>query len=206
MALHRLLVTLHTVDANPENYVTNSWYFDDGEEDTLGTIEGFINSFYDDLDGYISPVIAQNGHEFQWYKMSDPTPRVPVRETAWNLAGAPAGTALPSEVAFCFSFQAPRVSGELQSRRRGRLYFGPLNSTVLSSGGRPSNTFINAVADAASIVMMESLVSTDWKWAVYSTVNHSGSEVQTGWVDNSFDTQRRRGLAWTSRVTLPTSV
>jgi hypothetical protein len=42
-----------------------------------------------------------------------------------------------------------------------------------------------------------------WKWAVYSTVNMTGVNVAAGWVENAFDTQRRRGRIATIRSVFP---
>jgi hypothetical protein len=45
-----------------------------------------------------------------------------------------------------------------------------------------------------------SQAATAWKWAVYSTVNATGVEVTNGWVENAWDTQRRRGRIATVRT------
>jgi len=39
-----------------------------------------------------------------------------------------------------------------------------------------------------------------WDWVVYSPTNGNTVNVDNGWVDNAFDTQRRRGLAVTART------
>lgn len=97
------------------------------------------------------------------------------------------------------SFQADKVSGLPQARRRGRVYFGPLGGAAEASG-RPGTTLLSAVVAFGAALLSESNLA-DWTWVVYSTVNNGGAPVTNGWVDNSFDTQRRRGLEWTARTT-----
>lgn len=203
MALHRALVTLTTKDANPANFVTNSWYFDDDEDPgtNLPLIAAELEANYDDLRLSFGNTIATNGHLIEFYKLSDPTPRVPVYTHGWNFSGATGTSSMPQEVAICLSFQAAKVSGLPQARRRGRIYFGPL-AGVAETSGRPTSTLINNVAAFGQALLSESNIS-DWTWVVYSGVNNSAADVQSGWVDNSFDTQRRRGVEWTARTTFP---
>lgn len=200
MALYRVLVTLHTEDANPANFVTNTMYWDDGEAETFSTLVTEIVDAYNLIQSHISTVIAENGHDIQFYRMSDPEPRAPVFEDSWNLSGTSA-TSIPRECAMCVSFQAPRISGVPQSRRRGRLYLGPFGSSALDTAtGNPSANIVTACVNFGSALLDFSQGQADWKWAVYSTVNETGSEVSDGWVDNAWDTQRRRGNEWTART------
>lgn len=203
MAVVRALVTLHTANANPEDFVTNSLYFDDGDDPASwpGIVGGLIDR-YEAFRPMYSTHIARNGHEIQLYKMSDPTPRVPVYEETWNFAGTITGAIMPTEVAIVLSFQGSRVSGQPQSRRRGRIYLGPLAAAQVDSSGRPSSTLLTAVQTFGDQLLALSDVSV-WTWVAFSTVNHSGVNVTNGWVDNSFDTQRRRGVGWTARTLFP---
>jgi hypothetical protein len=201
MAVERALVTLRTADAIPANFLTNSLWFDVVEEEDYPIITAVIEECYNLLIAELSNLLAQNGHEIQFYRESDPTPRVPTFETTFNLDSAPSGSPLPREVSLCLSFQAGKVSGLSQARRRGRIYLGPLDSATVGTDGRPDAGVIAAVASFGEQLLGASQASLTWKWAVYSRVNGSGSEVMDGWVDNSFDTQRRRGDAPTTRDT-----
>jgi len=64
MADIRAQVILHTKDAVPENYVSNSWAFngiDPGTDDSA--IVTMLKDFYDDITyTYWSAALAQNGH------------------------------------------------------------------------------------------------------------------------------------------------
>ena len=201
MALNRALVTLATKDANPANFATNSWYFDDNEDPgtNLPLIAAELATNYNDMRSHFGNTIATNGHQIEFYKLSDPKPRVPVYVHNWNFTGATHSGSMPQEVAMVLSFQADKVSGLPQARRRGRVYFGPLGGAAEASG-RPGTTLLSAVVAFGAALLSESNLA-DWTWVVYSTVNNGGAPVTNGWVDNSFDTQRRRGLEWTARTT-----
>lgn len=201
MGLHRVQVVLHTTDNNPANYVTNTMYWDDGETETYSTLVTEIVAAYNEIGNIFSSVLSVGGHEVNFYAMSDPEPRAPVFQTTWSLSGVGA-TSMPREVAMCVSFQAARISGVNQARRRGRLYLGPFGTGALTTAtGQPSSTIIAACVSFGEDLLGFSQGQADWKWAVYSTIENTGSEVDNGWVDNAFDTQRRRGNEWTSRTT-----
>lgn len=201
MALLRVQVTLRTVDNNPANFITNTMYWDDNEAGTYSTLVDEIKAAYDEIGTRWSVVLATNNHEVQFYRMSDPEPRAPVFTGSFNLA-AVGTSSLPRECAMCCSFQAPKISGVPQSRRRGRLYIGPFSQTALDGNtGNPTSTAITAVVALGESLLSYSQGQADWKWAVYSTVLETASEVSDGWVDNAWDTQRRRGNEWTARTT-----
>jgi hypothetical protein len=196
-----MTATLATTDGNPDNFVTNTLYFDDGEADTLPAIEVELLQFYNTyVSALLSEDIAASGHTWTWYKMSDPPPRAPVRETPWVFSNAPADDGMPSEVALVLSFQADKVSGLPQARRRGRIYIGPIR-TAPNVDGRPTAGIMNVLATGAAAMLLESNNNGVWTWAVYSTVNQTAVNVTNGWIDNSWDTQRRRGLERTARTT-----
>jgi len=206
MGTTRAQVSLHTVDADEENYVTNVWAFNDG------SLAGFdasattiLKAFYDSLSTYLSPAIAQNGHTIKWYSLPlGPPPNYPTSETTFNLTSAPSGTAMPSEVATCLSFQGVTITGQPQRRRRGRIYLGPLNSTALGIGtdaGRVSATLRTGMTTAADTLANSIMGLGAARWGVWSGTDSALVNVDNGWIDNAFDTQRRRGLADTARTT-----
>lgn len=201
MAVQRALITLHTTDNLPANYLTNSLYFDDNEDPgtNLPLIADEIEDAYNAMRLSLAAPLAQNGHEIQFYKLSDPPPRVPTFERTWDFESTIPSNGLPSEVALVLSFQAERVSGLSQARRRGRIYLGPIgsNQNVL---GRPNNDVIGRAVDFGESLLSASGLA-DWTWVVYSEVNQGAAPVTNGWVDDSWDTQRRRGIQSTSRTT-----
>lgn len=142
-----------------------------------------------------------------------------------SLVGVSA-TPLPSEVAACISYQGTPGAGVVQRRRRGRIYIGPLNtgaSAKVGSVARPSAPFRDAMRDA--MLRMINEVDDGAEFVVYSRpfagraqIDRPGRaplpaiparpattvNVDQIWVDDEFDTQRRRGLQRTTRTLVST--
>jgi len=203
MGTVRAQVILKTDDLVTANYSTNSWAFK-----SAGTITDFaglttcLKDFYDDLATYWPNLMAQNGHEVKFYDLPGTPPNYPVEETTFNLAGNPTQTPFPSEVALCLSFQAPRTPGFPQARRRGRVYIGPLGSNASGTDARPSSTFIGVLTTAAATLKSNvEALSEDIVWAIWSPADSAAVAVDNGWVDNAWDTQRRRGVPYSSKTT-----
>lgn len=175
------------------------------------------------LYSFFSTEVAQNGHVIKFYNLDEDPPRVPMQENTFNLPTAPNGDALPGEVACVLSFQATPQSGLSQARRRGRIFLGRLDKDS-STAGRPSSALMGTLASAGEDLLGLSDGAALWTWIVYSApydgmvrdvdgnlVPHptrsaypeTFAPVANGWVDNAFDTQRRRGLAATARTLWP---
>lgn len=114
----------------------------------------------------------------------------------------------PAQVALVLSFHAD-LSGLVEesgatrprARRRGRVYIGPLdnlnaNAQAVDGPVIPSDNLINTLASAASDLLAASGVI----WSVWSRANAAVYEVVGGWVDNRFDTQRKRLTSPTIRT------
>lgn len=134
------------------------------------------------------------------YNLDEPKPRAPVYESTFAVSGYGGGSPLPNEVALCLSFEAKRESGELQSRRRNRIYLGPFASGAMGTTGRPSPTTVTDIHNAAKRLHDAAAAAASWDWVVYSTLNNDVMDIQHIWVDDAWDTQRRRGLAPSSRT------
>lgn len=137
------------------------------------------------------------------YLMTDTPPRSPVAVYSSTMTPG-TGLALPSEVAAVLSFQAAPVSGQIQARRRGRIYVGPLDASATqdSEGTRPSQSVRDILCEAADRLRLKATADGN-PWIVFSPTASSFIAIEEGWVDNSFDTQRRRGEAPTSRQLWP---
>lgn len=120
---------------------------------------------------------------------------------------------LPSECAICVSFHgdltglasdvpggAPGPGGDTHpaARVRGRIFVGPLNQNVMSSGS-PTRVGSTVLDDLVASAMK--LHSDMPSWSVWSRKNAHTVPVVGGFVDNAFDTQRRRGEKATGRHT-----
>lgn len=200
MPNYRVQTVLKTTDGVPANFVTNTWYCNADDSPALGLFLGGVIDIYQAMVTYLSPLLEQNGHQNIVYDMADPEPRAPFTIQTWDLLTAPSGTALPTEVALCLSYQGAKVSGLPQSRRRGRVYIGPFDTTALGSDGRPDTAMVTALRNVAKDLLDASDLATTWRWQQFSRVNDGFADVTDGWVDNEFDTQRRRGRPYTVRT------
>lgn len=189
----------------PEDYATNTWHIDTVDSNPLeGTVEFFsdVTAFFLAVDTYLSSEL-EGTMAYRAYDMSDPEPRVPFYINGSALT--PGTGKLPSEVALCSSFQGTPASGLVQARRRGRVYIGPLATAAVDAAtGRPAAAFLSALSVATDTLAESAAASTEYSWVVFSPTGGLLTTITNGWVDNAFDTQRRRGLAATARTTWST--
>lgn len=144
----------------------------------------------------------------------------PLATAAWAGFSAPvAGSPLPDEVACCLSFRkdygnvlevaadgpdADNDPDRPRARQRGRLYFGPLQNaaTVLQgTPAAPASGLINALLGMGVFLANPTnptLTDVQAHWVING--KNGIKEVDTVWVDNAFDTQRRRGRKATTRT------
>lgn len=127
-----------------------------------------------------------------------PTPNVgPVYYSDTFTLVAVAGTSspLPLEVAIVTSFYNSTETTTTIRRRRGRVYLGPINLTNLDATGTyplvadACLTKINTAMEA----MCVAAAAADCPWCVWSRAEGQLFPVDSGWTENDFDTQRRRG-------------
>lgn len=215
--LMRAQVTIPRDTLVPADNVVNTLYFD-GDDQGFGSTDAeyhsavvtMLQAFYQAIDLYLSPVIASPA-TIKIYDMRDAEPRVP--EHTNSIALTPGGgSGMPEEVAICCSFRGAVASGVNMARRRGRIYLGPLDSGngIITGGAyRPGSTLLNAIAAAASTMQngLDTVSGEHVSWAIYSpttdltgTLDDAFEDVVDGWVDNAYDTQRRRGPAASSRT------
>lgn len=187
----------------------NTLYFRDPGDDVevaADSAHDLITAFYTTFDQSIySGATTLPAVTVKYYDLTDPEPRVPVFEAGFTITTG-TGAGYPSEVAICLSFQGERESGVNQARRRGRIYLGPLDADVgTTSTGRVvvAPAAVTAITGAAS-TMATGLGQTA-VWCVFSpttagpqpwsagVLDVAFTPVTNGWVDNAFDTQRRRG-------------
>lgn len=207
----KALVSLPHTGGIAENVVVNTFHFatDVGPQGpALTEIADELEAFYlassqpsqNTLTQFLSASLATTGSSIKLYNMADPIPRPPILVRSFDL-GPTAGSNLPREVALCLSFQALPVAGVPQRRRRGRVYIGPFGTAAqnyTAGDARPSQSLIDTLKERGAR-LSNSLEFSDW--AVFSSVTPALLPVANGWVDNAFDTQRRRGLDANTRNT-----
>lgn len=133
------------------------------------------------------------------YLLDDPKPRYPVY-TDTGFVGLSGGTTLPAELALVMSFQGMRIAGEVQSRRRNRIYLGPFILDA-NDDGLVTGALVETVLFAGKELLNASIGADKWDWVVYSPTNDDVVVIDNGWVDNAWDIQRRRGIRSTARGT-----
>jgi hypothetical protein len=123
------------------------------------------------------------------------------------------GIDLPEQVSVCLSFhghtgglsEGGGTSPRLAARHRGRVYIGPFHAGAIDidpTTGSPvvKSSLLSVLKDQANLHLMPSTAPT---WAVWSRKNHAVDPVIGGFIDNRFDTQRRRLETATARVVFP---
>jgi hypothetical protein len=202
----RFVNTFHFITNDPAasmigiRNALNEFYASDTEQVTNQQVAGeraIINYFGPQID-------PGNLHTGKLYDLADAKPRQPILE--WNPNLVEIGdTSFPAEVAVCCSYYADSESGDNEARRRGRVFLGPLAAVSATQGlddARVNPAFAQVIAKAAT------RLANSTGWCIYSpttdnegaTLDESAYLVSGGWVDNAFDTQRRRGMRATSRV------
>src|SRR5215204_994633 len=205
----RAQVVFQGVSLLPEDRFVNNFYFRTGvpgefpEETDYAAIDSQLVTFFNTTGPSGNPVCKYMSSEIvkttgtaqiRKYHLGEEKPREP-HVTTWALGTTADSARLPHEVAVVGSFYSTRNI----PRRRGRVYIGPLNLSALNqTTGRPTDAFRVAIIES-----MDRLSDAEGptQWVTYSTVLVGGAfhDVTHGWCDNAMDTQRRRGVAGTSR-------
>lgn len=149
------------------------------------------------------------GARIKMVDLSDPKPRTPIFDELYTPTNVFGGSEvpLPSEVACCLSYAAAPVSGVPLARTRGRIYIGPLSTIAIRTAGsagiaRPSADFMNTLAEAGkTLADAWAGLSPVSLWVVYSPTSETYHGIVRWWVDDAWDTQRRRGDRPTERAT-----
>jgi hypothetical protein len=134
----------------------------------------------------------------------------PVLTVPFTLSVSNVAIDLPGEVACALSFRASYLglveeigNTRPRSRRRGRVFIGPLNQQAVTtdavSEARPAAAFISDLV-AVGARLRDSITST---WCVWSRMDALFAPVETVWADNAFDTIRSRGHRATARTSNP---
>jgi hypothetical protein len=206
----------------PEDVVTNVMHFryedvispsPEHLDDLRDAVKDFFNQLYGGISGstatmakFMRPALARQ----KMYLLADTPPRVPVLDEVVPLTGLnqdATTSRIPTEVSVCVSFHGTYVGGENRQSKRGRIFLGGLGDGWLAAGSAgdfpiPAGDPLNR-AKQACINLKAATDADDWTWLVWSPTLGTGSAVVAGWIDNAFDTQRRRGNAATARTAFP---
>lgn len=187
----------------PEDRYVNvyHWVRLDNISDFADAVAPAMEDLYTGLQGF-GPAYIQSAAEVRVYDLADPEPRAP--EIRFIDIGTGGSTAtLPFEVAVVVSLRgAPPVT----PRRRGRLYLGPFGTAAVTAGTTTDEPKVNpGVVDAIAALFTNLFNAPGLAgWSIRSTVpSENFVEIVDGFIDNEFDTQRRRGHTADLRVFWP---
>lgn len=188
-----------------------------------GVAAAQINPISEYLSGTIFKGVDEK-HTVTYYEIAHPFPGLgnPLFEETFAI---PLGTGIssvnfPEEVASCLSFRAnyaglnevvslpptgPEGDEHPRARVRGRIFVGPLNAGASDTGTlvipRPSDLFRADLVKSGAQHLLVDASQGNWSWSVWSRANDELRSVGEGWVDDAWDTQRRRGVDATTRTT-----
>lgn len=196
----------------PEDRVVNVHHFVGSTGGTYSsesaTARALMEEFYatptvaNAVGTYLSPWVARAA-TLTSYDMDIPAnTRTPTIDPLTLPVAFTAG--FPEEVACCLSIHGaiPPASGP---RRMGRIFLGPLcagagDTGTSSTPARPTAAFTTDVV-AACVRLRDNGEAGNVRWAIRSTrPTENYVLVAGGYVDNAWDTQRRRGPATTART------
>lgn len=208
MGLWHGQVILPTSTGDPDDTVTNSWHFQTAAdtEPSVQDLSTTLGVFYSAIRGLYANAVTFTSAHVKWYLMSDPKPRPPRFDHPLLATGTNGGVAGPTQVAICMSFQGRRTPGLPQSRRRNRIFIGPLLGAAMVGPHIRASEY-NVVIGAAA-TLLSSSNAAPWDWVVWSDTTaeeipqraQAWEAVVGGWVDDSWDIIRRRKLAATART------
>lgn len=210
--LYEFTVTIPNAATNlPADAVVNTWHFArqiSGPPDDFDNVRDMLKDFYTVAPPGTSSTVCGNMPSATvgttWtvkaYRLADPEPRAPAYESTFNTTSLSASVPLPAEVAIVLFIQAAPASGVPQARRRNRKYLGPFGTIANQTPGRPLTATRQTICLAAKELLNAAQASNTWGWRVYSPTTDLDHTPVGGWVDDAWDTQRRRGLEKTGRI------
>jgi hypothetical protein len=205
--LYQCQFIFQSVTNRVEDAVTNTTHwFKGGTQPDFENIRDMLTDYYNEtspgaaypLTTYMSGRSLSGNWNMKIYRLTDDKPRAPVYTSQGNFELIDQD-ALPSEVALVMSFQAEPESGLPQARRRNRIYLGPFGINGNKESGRPNDSLVEAVLFSGKALLIAQDQSITWGWHVYSPTQNAHYPVASGWVDNAWDSQRRRGVEATLR-------
>jgi hypothetical protein len=191
MADYRVLINQTWTDSLPRDTTANVLHFlhptamsDAEEQDLVDDIKAAYNA---------NTVLAGRGVRVKLYNLADTKPR-PIRAESYTAPAQSMNSLGNRDVALCLSFFAARNL----PRWRGRIYLGPLSSSYVGTM-RPTSgvrTDLGALAPLFAAAGPASLA-----WGVYSTRDNVIRHVTDWYIDDEWDTMRKRGVRSTTRTT-----
>lgn len=219
-AVYKAVVKLNAVSGIPADAVENTFTFvtTDNLPANRIAIRGLLDTFYTQIPATgVKAVGGWLGGSLDRVALPSVTIYDVTAHLSGSAAGAPVsvlpflhtlpaatGAALPAEVAACLSFHGDYgLTSEFGShtrpraRLRGRIYLGPLLQSTLTVDAVTNRVKLSTSAMIADTIKAATALkaSVDPVWVVWSRTGASQVPVTGGWMDDAYDTQRRRGEA-----------
>jgi hypothetical protein len=107
-------------------------------------------------------------------------------------------SASPPQLAVCLSYATVDDPEKSVPRGRGRIYLGPISGSAMSYDRPPNGIVASALDFGAALAAAGNAGNTTW--LMYSQRDNSYRKIESIWVDDTWDVQRRRGLSPTRRT------
>lgn len=191
-------VSMPVTDTMPRNRITNTLHFEHViggvVDDALNTMCQDIAAMWQTRYGIANKEVMVKAYD------TDAVPNYP-RATVVVNPGQFWTCVHPHEVALCLSYAGANKGIR---NERGRIYLMP----SIAAGGmavaeRPDNAVMAWALAFYSTAnsSLPDLGGIDWKFGVWSKTYKKFTQAQQAWCDDEWDTQRKRGLRPTTRVT-----
>jgi hypothetical protein len=198
MALFTVQVILTSASGLPRDNCVNVYHFTGTGGDADALAQAMVKAYEPVTDSGSAIIAGINRVSAKVYDGLGLAPNPPLA----TFAGPPitvAGVG-PREIALCLSTRgSPALSGRppgLLPQERGRTFIGPIGTQHIGVE-RPSAFLRGKVLDVGSAIAAINTSQPGFLWVAGS----ARVEVSEIYVDNEWDTQRRRGLRPTARDT-----
>jgi hypothetical protein len=196
----RAQITLRGASGLPRDNIVNTFHYTGTGAAARAAVNSAIDAFFDTVDVQLSALVLTTGHTVKHYDLDQAPPRIPVGSVyTFDFNTAPSSSRLPGEVAIVVSTRAAPESGINPASLRNRFYLGPIAQAVVATTGLVVSTSADAIATAAQTMFNSINASGEAEAVVYSPTLDISRPIAVVWVNNEFDTQRRRGATETIR-------
>jgi hypothetical protein len=195
---YKFQVSMPVTSNLPRDRISNTIHL---QHTTGGLLDTDLGNMCADIVELWQTRYGNMSHEVQCKAYDvDAVPNYPRADVTVN-AGSAWPCNHPREVALCLSWYGEQKSNR---RQRGRIYLMPgLQTTITVDFDRPNQPIIDwALAwYSTSNASLPDLGGVDWKFGTWSKADQAFHQSQVGWVNDEWDTVRRRGLRETARST-----
>lgn len=219
----KIVTTWQRKNGIERDAVQNTWHYNGpSSAPTSPDMGGWANNYHAFLvaiAGYIAPCMSEspNSIKVQYWRLPPEKAAlgVPIGELFLSPPVLPALQGMPAEVSVVLTMKSYLGStvpehgvGDTRpaSSRRNRVFIGPLATITMVNEPTTKevgvlDTFRTNVLNAYEANMSTAQKQINWAPVTFSRATWSTSQTAEVYIDNAFDTQRRRGNDPTARTT-----